>query len=97
MQDEQTKSIWTQIDGRVLRGPLVEQGIQLPAIPLVMMTWSEWQKSHPDTMVLKRLDGFVMQYKTRASRIDQRRRVLRPKGFRQRVVSQVMKWFKVPV
>lgn len=52
MYDRQTRSLWTQIDGSVLRGKL--RGARLKPVPAVQTTWGEWKRLHPDTLVLKR-------------------------------------------
>ncbi len=54
MYDRQTGSLWTQVDGSVLRGEL--EGAQLQPIPAVQTTWAEWRRLHPDTLVLKQDD-----------------------------------------
>jgi hypothetical protein len=52
MFDRQTESLWTQVSGEALRGPL--EGERLAPIPSVMTTWSHWKRDHPDTLVLIR-------------------------------------------
>lgn len=52
MFDRQTQSLWTQVDGSVLRGAL--QGARLQPVPAVQTTWAEWKRLHPDTLVLKK-------------------------------------------
>ena len=58
MFDRQTNSLWTQVDGSVLRGEM--KGAQLQPVPVVQTTWGEWKRMHPDTLVLKKerpIDG----------------------------------------
>jgi hypothetical protein len=52
MFDRQTNSLWTQVDGSVLRGEM--KGAQLQSVPVVQTTWREWKRMHPDTLVLKK-------------------------------------------
>lgn len=52
MFDRQTETLWTQVDGSVLRGKL--EGSRLQPVPAVQTTWSEWKRIHPDTLVLKK-------------------------------------------
>lgn len=51
MFDRQTKSLWTQLDGSVLRGKM--KGAHLEPVPAVHTTWSQWKQLHPDTLVLR--------------------------------------------
>ena len=51
MFDRETRSLWTQVDGSVLRGEL--SGSKLEQVPAVQTTWREWKRLHPDTLVLK--------------------------------------------
>lgn len=51
MFDRQTGSLWTQVDGSVLRGKM--KGAQLERVPAVQTTWAEWKRLHPDTLVLR--------------------------------------------
>ena len=50
MFDRETDSLWTQVDGTVLRGEF--EGAQLETIPITHTTWKEWKRLHPDTLVL---------------------------------------------
>lgn len=52
MYDRQTRSLWTQVDGSVLRGRM--KGARLERVPSVQTTWGEWKRMHPDTLVLKK-------------------------------------------
>ncbi len=57
MYDRETKTLWTQISGRALAGPL--EGKRLEEIPSELTTWGSWRRRHPDTLVLvkPRLSG----------------------------------------
>ncbi len=52
MFDRQTGTLWTQVDGKALRGPLT--GSYLTEVPAVQTSWKEWKKLHPDTLVLRK-------------------------------------------
>ena len=50
MYDKQTKSVWLQVAGRAVKGPLL--GTALKSGPLLDTTWGQWKKLHPDTLVM---------------------------------------------
>jgi hypothetical protein len=52
MYDRPTNSLWNNLTGEPVSGRLAESGIQLERLPLVVTTWGEWKKEHPDTLVL---------------------------------------------
>lgn len=52
MFDRETGTLWTQVDGKALRGPLL--GSRLTEVPAVQTTWKVWKKLHPDTLVLRK-------------------------------------------
>lgn len=52
MFDRETGTLWTQVDGKALRGPLL--GSRLAEVPAVQTTWKAWKKLHPDTLVLRK-------------------------------------------
>ena len=52
MYDRETGSLWTQVTGEALRGPM--EGMSLRKIPSVMTTWGRWKREHPDTLALVR-------------------------------------------
>lgn len=62
MFDRETGTLWTQVDGRALRGPLA--GRRLVEVPAMQTTWKVWKKLHPDTLVLRKPKGL------RGSRYD---------------------------
>lgn len=58
MWDAQTKSLWTQHDGRALQGDSADAGARLAVVPSTRTTWAEARSRHPDAKVLrKRSDG----------------------------------------
>lgn len=50
MYDRQTDSLWSQILGEALSGPL--RGTKLEFVPALHTTWAEWKAQHPDTLAL---------------------------------------------
>ncbi len=54
MFDRETGTLWTQVDGKALRGPLT--GSHLTEVPAVQTSWKAWKKLHPDTLVLRKPD-----------------------------------------
>ncbi len=52
MFDRETGTLWTQVDGKALRGPL--GGRRLVEVPALQTTWKAWKKLHPDTLVLQK-------------------------------------------
>ncbi len=52
MFDRETGTLWTQVDGKALRGPLA--GHHLAEIPAVQTTWKVWKTLHPDTLLLRK-------------------------------------------
>ena len=58
MYDRETGSLWSQIDGRALRGPLLGQVLQ--PVPSIHATWKEWKTLYPGSLVLNKA-GFGSQ------------------------------------
>ena len=57
MWDNVTGSVWSQLDGVAVSGPL--QGAQLPILALQTTTWGAWLAEHPDSTTLDlRATGF---------------------------------------
>lgn len=52
MYDRETGTLWTQVDGRAVRGPLLGQELQ--AFPSIHATWAEWKSLYPDSVVLRK-------------------------------------------
>lgn len=52
MYDRVTNSLWNQLTGEPVIGPLWDSGIKLDFYPVVLTTWEEWLEFHPDTTVL---------------------------------------------
>lgn len=55
--DHQTGSVWSQVWGQAIAGPL--KGTTLELIPAAIVPWSAWKADHPDTLaMLTGKDGF---------------------------------------
>ena len=52
MFDRETASMWTQVDGRSILGPLA--GRQLRALPAIHATWKQWKTLYPESQVLSK-------------------------------------------
>jgi len=53
MYDRQTRSLWSHVTGRAVKGPL--QGTVLAVYPTSMQTtWAQWRRLHPETLVLSK-------------------------------------------
>jgi hypothetical protein len=70
MYDRQTRTLWNQLTGRPVLGPLVEEDVQLTVLPIVLTTWEEWLAQHPNTQVLDSDTGFARPYETGAAYAD---------------------------
>ncbi len=50
MYDRQTNSLWSQLLGEAVEGPL--KGTKLEYVPAIHTTWEDWKAQHPDTLAL---------------------------------------------
>ncbi|MEM8857007.1 MAG: DUF3179 domain-containing protein [Chloroflexota bacterium] len=62
MFDRQTNTIWSQITGKPVMGPLVGQVDHLELVPIVITTVEEWAAQHPDATILPMETGFFRDY-----------------------------------
>ncbi len=62
MYDRLTESYWSQALGMAVKGELT--GYQLNLVPFDVITWGDWKKLHPDTMVLTTDTGHIRSYAT---------------------------------
>ena len=60
MYDHQTDSLWSQIRGQAISGQMA--GRKLKQHPLLLTRWQQWNKTHPDTLVLSTNTGFRRNY-----------------------------------
>ena len=71
MIDRETGSIWTHLDGKAIQGTMT--GERMEIIPLPQMTWGDWKKSRPDTLILSPDTPFASRYRpVRIARYNQR-------------------------
>jgi hypothetical protein len=62
MYDRLTESYWSQALGMAVKGELT--GYQLNLVPFDVITWGDWKKLHPDTLVLTTDTGYIRSYAT---------------------------------
>jgi hypothetical protein len=79
MFDRQSSTLWSNLTGEPVLGPLVGQGTSLAQMPFARSTWSDWRKRHPQTLVValdKKLRdlGFAHHFDSKPGRADQARR-----------------------
>ena len=67
MYDRQTRTLWNQLTGKPVLGPLVGTDVRLDVLPIVLTTWEDWRTLHPDTQVLDVETGFPRNYETGAA------------------------------
>jgi hypothetical protein len=60
LYDRQTQSLWSQLLGQAISGPL--KGTKLQAIALTHTTWADWRRQHPKTRVLSTNTGRARPY-----------------------------------
>lgn len=60
LYDRVTGSLWSQILGRAISGPL--KGTPLPQIPAMHTTWARWKEQNPRTLVLSTDTGYRRDY-----------------------------------
>lgn len=60
LYDRQTASLWSQIAGQAISGPMKGERLQL--LPLAHTTWGDWRARHPDTLVLSTETGYARSY-----------------------------------
>jgi hypothetical protein len=62
MLDRGTRTLWSQLTGTPVLGPLAAQEITLPVLPMVLTSWQSWRDRHPDTRVLSLETGHERTY-----------------------------------
>jgi len=60
LYDRATDSLWTQIRGEAVSGPL--RGTTLAKLPVVHTSWQDWQRRHPHTSILSLETGHARDY-----------------------------------
>jgi len=67
MYDRQTRTLWNQLTGEPVLGPLAGKDLQLELQPVVLTSWQAWQSQHPATTVLDIDTGFNRFYELGAA------------------------------
>lgn len=68
MYDRQTNTLWSQLTGEPVMGPLVAKKLPpLRVLPLTVTTWREWFAKHPKTRVLSMETGYDRDYRPGAA------------------------------
>jgi hypothetical protein len=64
MYDRETGSLWSQVDGRAIKGELAGQTLR--PVASIQSTWAEWKALYPDGLVLTKggNGGFRSSYET---------------------------------
>lgn len=85
LYDRATESLWQQITGRALAGPM--RGQALRTLPVAMTRWGTWKAAYPDTRVLSTDTGFDRPYanKTPYGDYDNSDRLLFPAALDRRL------------
>ncbi|PVY77375.1 uncharacterized protein DUF3179 [Tamilnaduibacter salinus] len=60
MYDRETESLWSQIPGRAVSGPMA--GEALERLPTDYVSWAQWRSRYPDGQVLTRQTGHRRDY-----------------------------------
>jgi Protein of unknown function (DUF3179) len=61
LYDRESGSLWSQLAERAISGRY--RGTRLKPVPLVQVTWGEWLRAHPDTLVLSiRRDEYASRF-----------------------------------
>lgn len=60
MYDRATRSLWPQVLGQAVVGPLT--GTQLERRPVLIVSWDQFKGGFPDGSVLSRDTGFTRRY-----------------------------------
>lgn len=61
LYDRETESLWSQLLTRAVSGPM--KNTKLKLVSLEHTTWADWQRRHPQTLVLSTNTGFSRNYK----------------------------------
>jgi len=60
LYDRKTDSLWSQIKGSAVAGPLT--GARLKLLSSTQTTWGKWKKKYPETRVLSQKTGYSRDY-----------------------------------
>jgi hypothetical protein len=70
MYDRPTRTLWNHLTGEPVLGELAGTDFRLNLLPVVLTTWDDWQKQHPNTLVVDIDTGFNRDYSTGAAYAD---------------------------
>lgn len=70
MFDEETRSLWSSLEGVPVVGSLASSGFRLTFRPVVTTTWGEWRRAYPQTTVLSLETGYTRDYSEGAAYRD---------------------------
>ncbi|HMA19139.1 MAG TPA: DUF3179 domain-containing protein [Thermoanaerobaculia bacterium] len=62
MYDQGTLSLWSNLTGEPVVGPLVGRDVRLMPLPVTVSTWADWKARHPDTTVVSLKTGHRRDY-----------------------------------
>ena len=62
MYDHQTRTLWNQLTGEPVLGPLAAHPAALRSLPVVLTAWADWRAQHPATHVLDLATGYDRPY-----------------------------------
>jgi hypothetical protein len=67
MYDRQTRTLWNQLTGEPVIGPLAAQRPdgsvpRLRVLPIVVASWNDWTRAHPETLVMHHETGHSRPY-----------------------------------
>ncbi|MEO8505596.1 MAG: DUF3179 domain-containing protein [Acidobacteriota bacterium] len=79
MVDRATHTLWHNLTGEAVLGPLAERPERLRMLPLTATTWGDWRRRHPETTVLipDRLVERALGFEYRPGAGGERRRGVR--------------------
>jgi hypothetical protein len=60
MFDRETDTLWSQVDGRAIKGRLAGQALE--AVPAIHATWAEWKAMYPESRVLEKRGEYRSPY-----------------------------------
>jgi hypothetical protein len=60
LYDRKTDSLWSQIKGEAVTGPLT--GARLKLLSSTQTTWRKWKNEHPETLILSQNTGYSREY-----------------------------------
>lgn len=60
MYDKGSESLWSQLKGEAVSGPLT--GTKLEILPSTLTSWKKWREAYPETQVLSFDTGYSRNY-----------------------------------